>query len=274
MTGICNEIIFQYLYERRQHLVTIKQDLLPLMVYMGFSGRPYQDAIYVAAGWVLYLAAAHLLDDAQDNANMPNANAAVAAIGAANFILVDAPISKNILLDILDALGRVTFTAANAQASEKKEGHLASRTEYFELIIQKAAVIIATGVWMGGRLATDNLEKLDLLKEFGLAWGMAAQIADDCTDLVDDLSKGLYTLPVIEGLLKISHPNHLQLKQLVSRRSLDDNQIQTVCNILESMGAIIECKRLVRAYQLQAMTIFSNFPGLKPLFSTYFETVL
>ncbi len=95
-----------------------------------------------------------------------------------------------------------------------------SEAEYFRNVAGKAAAIISTGVWMGGRLATTDAKTLDLLKEFGLALGMANQISDDSLDLTDDLAQGTYTLPVIKGLAMTEHPDHPILKQLTSQSSL------------------------------------------------------
>lgn len=266
MPGESTNSILAYLKERLQHLQKIKQDLLPLLVYVGVSECSYKDAIPLAASWTLGLAAAHLLDDAQDNDNISSANGAVAALGAANIILINAPINKVALLDILEAFGRVTIIGTNAQAEEKKNAHLLSRTKYFQSIIGKAAVILATGVWVGGRLATDDPYILSLLKEFGLAWGMANQISDDCVDLAEDLSNGLFTLPIIEGLALIGHPQYPYLDQAIGKTNLNEQEIQMILRTLESMGAIAACQQLSRAYQVQAAAIFDFLPGLKPFF--------
>lgn len=269
--GKSTDVILKYLQARGRLLATIKQDLLPLLIYVGVSERSYQDAVALAACWAMYLAAAHLLDDAQDNGRMPSANGAMAALGAANLTLVNASVARDAMLDILDAFSKVAVIGANAQAAEKKERRLPSRAEYFQSIAGKAAVIIATGVWAGGRLATNNPDTLSLLKEFGLAWGMATQISDDCQDLAEDLANGLYTLPVIEGLSRVDHPRHFLLKKLIGKTDLDGEEIKTVLTILEEMGSIVTCRRLIRAYQVQATAVFNTLPGLKPFFEAQDE---
>lgn len=266
LPGKSTDVILNYLQVRGQQLTTIKQDLLPLLIYAGVSGRSYQEAVPLAACWALYLAAAHLLDDAQDNGRMQSANGAAAALGAANLTLVNTSVPRDAMLDILDAFSNVAVIGANAQAAEKKERRLPSRTEYFQSIAGKAAVIIATGAWAGGRLATNNPDTLSLLKQFGSAWGMATQISDDCQDLAEDLANGLFTLPVIEGLSKVGHPRHFLLKKLIGKTDLDGQEIETVLMILEEMGSIVACRRLIRAYQVQATAVFNTLPGLKSFF--------
>lgn len=262
-----------YLDLRRTHLPSISQDLLPVLVYTAVSKHLPDIAIPLTAAWTLHLAACHLLDDAQDNQKIQQANGCVTALGVANVALAQLSTDQETLCAILDAFGRVTALATNAQSAEYSPGYVRSRAEYFRGVGGKAAAIIATGAWVGGRLATDDQATLDILKEFGLAWGMAMQIGDDCLDLAEDLACGLYTLPVIEGLSKTDHPDLPRLKQLVSRSSLSSREIETIVTILETMGAVDACRRLGRAYQMQAAAVFHVFPGLEPYFATYVATV-
>lgn len=271
--GSSTDQVQAYLALRRTHLPAISQDLLPLLVYTAVSQNPPDTAIPLTAAWALYLAGCHLLDDAQDNQKIYQVNGSVTALGVANIALAQLPADQETLGAILDAFGRVTVLAANAQSDEYSLENVRSRTEYFRGIGAKAATIIATGVWAGGRLATDDTSTLAILKEFGLAWGMAMQIGDDCLDLADDLARGLYTLPVIEGLAKTDHPDHPRLKQLVGKSSLSPPEVQTIVNILETMGAVDACRRMVRAYQMQAAAAFNVFPGLEPYFAAYVATV-
>jgi geranylgeranyl pyrophosphate synthase len=110
---------------------------------------------------------------------------------------------------------------------------------------------------------------LAMLKEFGLALGMAIQISDDCSDIVDDLTNGIYTLPVIEGLAMSDHLKHPKLQQLLSQPVLQRQDAHQVETVLEQMGAIKTCRRLIRAYQVQVEAVFDVLPGLRPYFADY-----
>jgi len=152
---------------------------------------------------------------------------------------------------------------------EWKHGRFWSKSDYFRSIAGKAAAIIATGVWLGGRLATDDSQTLTALKEFGLALGMSIQISDDCLDLAEDLMNGTFTLPVIEGLALPEHPDYPALQRLLNRRPLTAVDAQEIIRTLEGMGALTRCKRIIRAYQVQAAAAFTLFPGLEPHFANY-----
>jgi len=258
-----------YFTKRAQHEPAVRQDLLPLLVYEAVSQGGYSNAIPLAASWALCLAASHLLDDAQDNGRFQCVNDGVMALGAANVALAQLDTDEDALRDILDAIGRVAALGANAQSDELQHGRTWSKSGYFRNVMGKAAAIIATGVWIGGRLATENGETLALLKEFGLALGMAIQISDDCLDLADDLANGVYTLPVIEGLAMREHPDYPALKRLVSQTPLPESDVQTVVDILDNMGAVDACNHMVRAYQVQATAVFNIAPGLETYFADY-----
>jgi len=258
-----------YFTKRAQHEPAVRQDLLPLLVYEAVSQGGYSNAIPLAAFWALCLAASHLLDDAQDNGRFQCVNDGVMALGAANVALAQLDTGEDALRDILDAVGRVVALGANAQSDELQYGRTWSKAGYFRNMMGKAAVIIATGVWIGGRLATDNGETLALLKEFGLVLGMAIQISDDCLDLADDLANGACTLPVIEGLAMREHPDYPALKKLMSQTPLPESDVQTVVDILKNMGAVDACHRMVKAYQVQATAVFNIVPGLKTYFADY-----
>lgn len=265
--------ILSYLEMHSQQQRFIRQDLLPLFVWRAISGQSYERAILLAAGWALYLAAAHFLDDAQDRKNIEYANASAAALGLANRVLAQLQTDQDTLRDILDAFGRAAVLGANAQDDERARGRIWSRAEYFQTIAGKSAVIISTGVWAGGRLATNNSETLAILKEFGLAWGMATQISDDCLDLEDDLGNSLYTLPVIEGLLKTDHPEYPTLSTILKKTTLSQQDVQMVAAILDKMGVIALCRRVAGAYQAQAAAAFDVIPELRIYFADYVTPV-
>ena len=122
---------------------------------------------------------------------------------------------------------------------------------------------------MGGRLATDDEQILTALQEFGLALGMSIQISDDCLDLAEDLANGTFTLPVIEGLALNEHPAHSTLKQLSTQQPITAEDTQEIMRILERMGVMAKCRKIIRAYQIQAQVAFTLFPGLEPYFASY-----
>lgn len=264
-----NEGVSVYFTERSQHSGAVRQDLLPLIVYVAISEQPHSIAIPLAAAWSLHLAAAHMADAVQDQGDVQQVHQIVLTQGAANIALAKLNVDQDTLRDALDAIGRVAALGAKAQEYERMYGRVWTRADYFRSIAGKAAAIIATGVWLGGRLATDNGQTLAALQEFGLALGMAIQISDDCLDLAEDLVNGTFTLPVIEALAMTEHPDHLTLKQLLAQQPMTADSAARVKQMLEGMGVLTTCQRIIRAYQIQAAAVFTIFPNLEPYFTSY-----
>lgn len=266
------DTIHSYLNTRARRQAEMQRDLLPLLVFSGLTEEGPARAVPLAAAWTLSMAAGHMLDAAQDEGVMSDVNDAAIALGAANMALAQLETDVDTLLDILDALGRATALAASAQQAELEGQGAPTRNGYFARIAGKAATIIATGAWIGGRLATDDAQTLAMLKEFGLTQGMAIQIADDCEDLVTDLMTGIFTLPVIEGLAKRDDRRLPQLEHFLAEKPISRVRAEETVALLVDMGALTSARKVADAYQAQAAAVFGALPGLAPYFAGHGST--
>ncbi len=261
--------ISAYFAARAQHEGAVQQDLLPMMVFLALSDQPYDMALPLAATWSLHLAAAHFADEAQDQGALAKVHDSLLALAVANKALAQLTTDGDTLRDVLEAVGQVAALGVAAQGDEQRNGRDWSRNDYFRSITGKAAAIIATGIWLGGRVVTTDATTLTALKEFGLALGMVIQLSDDCLDLAEDLAQGTFTLPVLEGLALTEHPHHKTLARLIGQPVITPAEANQISHILNDMGAVTACQRLIRAYQLQAGAVFALFPGLERYFSNY-----
>lgn len=93
------------------------------------------------------------------------------------------------------------------ELKEKDNFHL-TEGEYLEIIEKKTAVLLACAVQCGGILAGATAEEAEALKRFGIYFGIAFQIMDDCLDFTGDeqvfgktlgadCAAGVLTLPLI-----------------------------------------------------------------------------
>jgi hypothetical protein len=271
------EPVSLYFVNRAQYEHALRQDLLPFLVRQALSRKAergdfpaWSEAFMpLLACWALYLAGCHFLDDAQDNNRLEQVNRAVIALSAAQIALSQLTTTEEALRDIMEALGRVTAIAAQAQNREGTMRQKWTREEYFQIIGGKSAAVIAVGCWLGGRMAGADNATLTMLKQFGLALGMAMQVSDDCLDLGEDLANGIYTLPVIEGLALREHPEYPLLSQLLAQPQPSRESVAQIVFLLESMGAIAACQPIIRAYQAQAAAVFDRLPALEPYFAHY-----
>jgi geranylgeranyl pyrophosphate synthase len=89
-----------------------------------------------------------------------------------------------------------------------EERSFISRAEYFRNIEAKTATLFGAAVQMSGVLARAEHQQIELLRDYGYAFGIAFQIIDDVLDIVGDerhmgkpaggdLASGVVTLPVI-----------------------------------------------------------------------------
>jgi hypothetical protein len=263
------ERVQRYFGLRAMHPGACKQDLLPLLVYTALSPNVYTVALPLTAAWALYLAAAHIMDEAQDTGSFSGANDSIIVLSAANKALAELDTDIDTLRDVLAAFGEGTMISGGAQKGELSHGRSWSREMYFRYIGGKSAAIIAVGAWLGGRLATDDDDTLALLKSFGLALGMILQIGDDCQDLAEDLVQGTFTLPVIEGLSMIDHQDYPRVQELTGKSPLSVQEAHKLVTTLTHMGAVLACQRLMRVYQVQAAAAFQVIPGLAAHFADY-----
>lgn len=264
--GDVKDDILDYLSTRARSYAESHQDLLPLFVYLSFDGDDEAQAVLLTAVWTLYLAAAHFFDKFQDEQDFLAVNSGIAALGAGNIALAAIDKDVDTIQDMLDALGRVSIISANAQTVEMKQGEQWSKQTYLTNLAGKSASIIATGIWLGGRLAEVDQETLTELRQFGIALGLHLQLSDDLTDIAEDISQGVFTLPILEGLASTNHSQRRKLKKLLHASPLN---YQKIHSLLEQMGAIEQTQHLIRAYQLQVAHFFERHPNLEAYFVDY-----
>lgn len=98
-----------------------------------------------------------------------------------------------------------------------------SRREYFRVLEMKTAELFALSCELAACLSGGNTEVRAILRKFGLSFGTAYQIYDDCIDLFGseaavgkslgtDLAKGKLTLPVLLAWERGTPPERVQLE--------------------------------------------------------------
>ena len=217
----------------------------------------------------MYLAGSHFFDTVQDKGEIEWLNAGIIAIGMANITLSRLEVDNDTFRDMHDALGRVMVMGANAQNIKLNSTDKKARETYLKSVAGKASALIATGLWLGGRFAGKDDAHLQAIRDFGLALGMIIQLSDDCIDIKEDLRKGIFTLPILDGLAMENHPDHVSLVQMIAGSQVSEQQVNRATTLLEKMGTLETSQRLIRAYQVQATAFFDILPYLKPHFVDY-----
>ena len=135
-----------------------------------------------------------------------------------------------------------------------------TENEYFEMIRNKTAVLIACSFMFGGIAAETNTSNTDLLYKIGLNLGIAFQLEDDLLDSFGDQEKfgkriGGDILEKKKTLLylfthsKLESEKKLEFENIFNSNEIEDSQkINSIKSFYETSGALEYLKNKVRVY--------------------------
>lgn len=152
--------------------------------------------------------------------------------------------------------------------------------EYFEIVRKKTAALIACCIEAGGILAGLEGERVEALKRFGSAFGMAFQIVDDCLDFTGeehefgktlgaDCEAGVLTLPLIRLIQLVDEPTKSEVFKIF-KSDFDTGRLGILKNLLGEYGALEYAMGRAREFTDQArleLSIFSDSPVKRSLVS-------
>ena len=115
--------------------------------------------------------------------------------------------------DLMVKIAKCTEQLSKGELLQATRGFDADITEeeYFQIIGEKTASLVATGCEVGAYLTSRSREQADRFRQFGECLGLAFQITDDLLDFTgdqntvgkpigNDVAEGTVTLPLIHAL--------------------------------------------------------------------------
>tara|TARA_Y100000022_G_scaffold51767_2_gene43888 strand:- start:6438 stop:7409 length:972 start_codon:yes stop_codon:yes gene_type:complete len=135
-----------------------------------------------------------------------------------------------------------------------------TENEYFEMIKNKTAVLIACSFMFGGIAAETNTSNTDLLYKIGLNLGIAFQLEDDLLDSFGDQEKfgkriggdileKKKTLLYLFTYSKLESEKKLEFENIFNSNEIEESQkINSIKSFYETSGALEYLKNKVRAY--------------------------
>src|ERR1044071_4674229 len=130
--------------------------------------------------------------------------------------------------EICRAVAMATNTVCSGEIlqTQHRRNFQLSRTEYFRVLEMKTAELFALSCDLAAFLSGATPAQRSALRQFGLAFGTAYQIYDDCVDLFGsetaagkslgkDLAEGKLTLPVLLLRERASAADRAQLEHLI-----------------------------------------------------------
>ena len=135
-----------------------------------------------------------------------------------------------------------------------------TENEYFEMIKNKTAVLIACSFMFGGIAAETNTSNTDLLYKIGLNLGIAFQLEDDLLDSFGDQEKfgkriggdileKKKTLLYLFTYSKLESEKKLEFENIFNSNEIEESQkINSIKSFYETSGALEYLKNKVRVY--------------------------
>jgi len=144
--------------------------------------------------------------------------------------------------------------------------------QYFRVLEMKTAELFALSCELSALLSGASKERRATLREFGLAFGTAYQIYDDCLDvfgseamagksLGTDLAKGKLTLPVLLLLERADLPDHSRVEGLI--RTWQPTAMKPIAKLLAKYETLEASLDKVGQYLDRSRRLIATLPPSK-----------
>ena len=144
-----------------------------------------------------------------------------------------------------------------------------SRTDYFRVLEMKTAELFALSCELGAALSGASAVRRSALRRYGLAFGTAYQVFDDCVDLFGsevaagkslgtDLATGKLTLPVLLCLERASAPERARLCEWL--RNWNPRHLPAVQEMLRRHEAAADSRATIQQLLDTAQQALTELP--------------
>ena len=144
-----------------------------------------------------------------------------------------------------------------------------TKAEYFRIMEMKTAELFALSCELAALLAGGTPAQRQTMRQFGLAFGTAYQIYDDCLDLFGteakagkslgtDLVKGKMTLPLLVLRERANDPDRAELQRLLSR--WEPGSLPRVGTLLRQYDALTPSRETIHQYLEGARRCVASLP--------------
>jgi len=259
------------------------KQMRPMLVFLSakLNGN-VSESTYIAASLIEILHTATLIhDDVVDETFQRRGFFSINALWKSKIAVLvgDYFLSKG-LLTALDANEFEILKIVSNAVREMSEGELLqiekSRkldiTEdiYFQIISKKTASLLSSCTTAGAYSSGADDQKIETMKQFGLALGIAFQIRDDLFDYEksgligkpsgNDIKEKKMTLPLIYVLNHISSQEKRTLLQSVKRHHKNEKKVQEIIEMVRQKGGIEYARKKMDEYSAKAISLLDIYP--------------
>jgi octaprenyl-diphosphate synthase len=173
--------------------------------------------------------------------------------------------------EICRAVAMATNTVCSGEIlqTQHRRDFAFTREKYFKILEMKTAELFALSCELGGCLSGTTAEQRTALRQFGLAFGTAYQVHDDCIDLFGseasegkslgtDLAKGKLTLPILLVWERADAKDRARLQEPVQR--WENSSIEQISELLLKYEALNASIQIVHQYVEQSRRILRALP--------------
>ena len=144
------------------------------------------------------------------------------------------------------------------------------RESYLEIIRRKTASLLAVSASAGAMAAGASDERVETMRRYGEALGMAFQIKDDILDCTaagsvtgkpacNDLREGKITLPLIALLERAGETRRRELLELLDRCREDGETVGEMCRLLTEEGGVEAAEHAMYTYLHRAEALLADY---------------
>ncbi len=172
----------------------------------------------------------------------------------------------------LKILSNASVVISQGEVSQlMHEGNLdIGHADYMQIITSKTAVLFAAASELGA-VVSEQLDKQDALREYGLSLGIAFQLVDDALDYAadqktlgktvgDDFREGKITLPVLLAYQAANEEERAFWKRTMSDHDQQEGDLAKALSILHAHRTIEKAIALAESYVNRAKESLSIFP--------------
>lgn len=271
------KIILNYILRRKG------KQMRPLLVLLtaGLNGKITESA-YVAATLIELLHTASLVhDDVVDEAEERRGALSINALWNSKIAVLvgDYLLSKGLLVsvetsryDMLEIVSEAVRSMSEGELLQIQKARKLNITEddYFKIIISKTAALLSACTATGARSVTEDLDTIQLMKDFGENIGIAFQIRDDILDYVansltgkivgNDIKERKITLPLIHALELSTSGRRKEIMSIVKRKKKTKDEIDEVIRFVISSGGLEYTEVRMNGYRDKALAILDSYP--------------
>jgi len=268
------------------------KQMRPMFVFLTSKmiSSEIRPSTYTAASMIELLHTATLVhDDVVDDAHTRRGFFSINALWKNKIAVLvgDYLLSRGLLIsveknefDLLRILSVAVKEMSEGELLQQEKSRLLNITEedYYNIIRQKTASLIAACCESGAVAAGALPEESQKMREFGTCVGLAFQIKDDLFDYGlgsgigkptgIDIQEKKMTLPLIYSLNNASRENRRKMINIVKRYNTDSAKVKELVNMVIEHGGVDYAVKKMNEFRDNALEILSTFtdnPGRQSL---------